>query len=119
MDTGFAQGHNCLPHTGTAKESASDEIRTPALIDSLFNKWAVGSSGGNGMLPKELQDGFGFLPIIPKVSHQTGVAAVLMIIQFFKRLDNSRSQWIERYIADQLQKIDILLTKNRLVAVLK
>ena len=47
------------------------------------------------------------------------MATVSIIIQVFKRLDNSRSQWIEMYVADQLQKIDIFLTKNRLVAILK
>jgi hypothetical protein len=47
------------------------------------------------------------------------MAAVSISIQFFKRLDNSRSQRVEVNVARQLQEIDLFLAKNRLVAVLK
>jgi len=49
MDAGFTQGFNRLPSTRAAKQTTPDEIRTIALIYSLFNKWKTPRSKLRGM----------------------------------------------------------------------
>jgi len=107
------------PSAMRTNQTASREFRLTINTHLLLKKHKVCSSCLPVLTSEKTQYIIPVKPVMVNTFYQHRMTAPGISGKFLKRLNNARLQWIDMDIGNQLVKISLLFTDNRLITVLK
>jgi len=116
---GFTKRLDVQPAAGTAQQTTTCQIFSTTQLDSFCYKRTVSCSCPGAFCCKQTQHFIHRLPWAFDPAHQSTVTTERIGVQLLQVTNNICSMRVEMDVQDQFLEIGFLLTKNRLVAVLK